>query len=140
MQTEKAYSECPALFYSSDNTTEVLKMSDKYYVRIYVKEVHQENGHRINSSRIENSYRIDKNGLAQVENLLKKIATNTSLTYRVKKPVYCVETNMIFESKREAVSWLFDNGKQTASTLYIGLACNGRRKTAYGYHWKYINT
>ena len=49
-----------------------------------------------------------------------------------RKKVLCVETGTIYESATEAAK--MTNTRQT----YISDACNGRQKTAAGYHWKYI--
>ena len=46
-----------------------------------------------------------------------------------------------FESTTEAAQWCFDNGKcatlNSGVRSHIAEAANGKRKTAYGYIWKY---
>lgn len=48
------------------------------------------------------------------------------------KPVLCVETGIIYPSAREC-------GRQTGFTqANISGCCNGKQKTANGYHWRYV--
>lgn len=47
--------------------------------------------------------------------------------------VLCVETNEVFSSHEEAAA------KVGVSKQMISFACCGRRKTAKGYHWKYLD-
>lgn len=47
-----------------------------------------------------------------------------------KKSVICIETNIIYESIKEA--------KNKTGINHISEACNGKQKTAGGYHWQYI--
>lgn len=56
------------------------------------------------------------------------------------KKVLCVEENKEFESTSAAERWLIENKITTAkkSRSHISAACKGKRKTAYGYHWKYL--
>lgn len=60
----------------------------------------------------------------------------TAITQRnrpdISKKVRCIETQIIYDSTREAQRQLnIDCGS-------IGRVCNGRRKTAGGYHWEWI--
>lgn len=49
------------------------------------------------------------------------------------KRVLCIETGVIYESTREAA-------RQTGiAQSSISQCCNGKLKTAGGYHWKYID-
>ena len=50
-----------------------------------------------------------------------------------KKKVKCVETNVVYDSANDA-------GKAMggANGSHIGQVCNGQRKTAYKYHWIWI--
>ena len=57
---------------------------------------------------------------------MNKVKTN-------KKKIICVENNKIFDSIKEAYAWL-----GIEYTGNIGDCCNGRQKTAYGYHWRYV--
>lgn len=59
----------------------------------------------------------------------------SSLTNREdqSRPVMCIETGIIYKSTREAE-------RQTEiKHQNIGQACNGKYKTAGGYHWRYYN-
>ena len=49
------------------------------------------------------------------------------------KPVYCIELDKIFESTCEASREL------GISQSSISLVCRGKRKTAGGYHWEYVD-
>lgn len=49
-----------------------------------------------------------------------------------KKPVKCIETNIIYNSLQDAE-------KDTKINYYnISAVCNSRQKTAGGYHWKFV--
>lgn len=56
------------------------------------------------------------------------------------KKVLCIEENKKFESTSAAERWLIENKITTAkkSRSHISAVCKGKRKTAYGYHWKYL--
>lgn len=49
-----------------------------------------------------------------------------------RKPVICLETGAAYKSIQEA------SDATGANSKHIGSVCNGKRKTAGGYHWKYI--
>ena len=48
------------------------------------------------------------------------------------KPILCIETNTIYKSASEASKQL------NLSRSHLSNVLNGRKKTAGGYHWKYI--
>ena len=48
------------------------------------------------------------------------------------KKVKCVETGQIFNSIKEAKAFF------NSPNIHIGDVCNGKRKTAGGYHWEYV--
>ena len=48
------------------------------------------------------------------------------------KPVLCVETNIIYSGTYEAQQ------KTGTKNGNISLVCNGKRKTAGGYHWRFV--
>lgn len=51
---------------------------------------------------------------------------------RISKQVLCIETGVIYPSTNEVYRRLgFSQGN-------ISSACNGKRKTAYKFHWKYV--
>lgn len=55
------------------------------------------------------------------------------------KMVICHPAGLTFQSIGLAVDWLQLNGWPKANTAAISLACNGRRKLAYGYGWQFVN-
>lgn len=56
-----------------------------------------------------------------------------------KKKVLCVETNIIFDSLKEAGLWAFPEYKsENSGRRMISQCCNGNRETAGGYTWKFI--
>ena len=56
-----------------------------------------------------------------------------NIDYSQSKQVMCLETGKIYPSTMEVHRQLgFSQG-------YISLACNGKHKTAYGFHWKYVS-
>lgn len=73
--------------------------------------------------------------LKQLEEARKKAKISCS------RKVCCIELNIIFNSLSEAESWSQTkenpNGKR-CSHQHISKVCKGQRKTAGGYHWKYI--
>jgi hypothetical protein len=50
--------------------------------------------------------------------------------YSNNRKVLCIETGRIFNNMAEAKEWCGVN---------IGRCCKGERKTAGGYHWKYVD-
>ena len=48
------------------------------------------------------------------------------------KKIVCIETGKVFDSMKDAIASV---GRTSKS--HICLVCQGKRKTAYGYHWKY---
>jgi hypothetical protein len=56
------------------------------------------------------------------------------------KRYLCIETGMVFDSLGHAGEWLNSQGKTTSTVAKkVSLACNGSRKTAYGYQWAYAD-
>lgn len=51
------------------------------------------------------------------------------------KKIQCIETGQIFDCIADASEYITNDRKKTS----IGNCCKGKTKTAYGYHWKYIN-
>lgn len=59
----------------------------------------------------------------------------------VSKKVLCIETQMTFDSLSEAEEWSKSANNpigKIAHHQHISKVCKGTRKTAGGYHWKYI--
>ena len=50
----------------------------------------------------------------------------------IKKSIYCVELDMVFNSITEASKYVGCNGDNISHCL------KGRYKTCGGYHWKYV--
>lgn len=52
------------------------------------------------------------------------------------KKVLCIELDKVFECASAAEAIYNKNHKRNADN--IGACCRGRQKTAYGYHWQYV--
>lgn len=60
---------------------------------------------------------------------------------KTKKPVRCIELNLIFDSMSEAARWSESEKNPNhlkASVQHISRVCRGERKTTGGYHWEYV--
>lgn len=55
--------------------------------------------------------------------------------HKLKKQILCIETGEIFDTSQDVINIMF-NGKGSQSNIRNHL--NGQRKSAYGYHFKYI--
>ena len=61
-----------------------------------------------------------------------------------KKKILCVETNTVFESSYKAAEWVCKTtgrlSKYSNMSNHIRDVARGRKwkKTAYGYHWKFV--
>ena len=70
--------------------------------------------------------------------LMEKIKPFRSLQEQSKK-VRCLEPGQIFENARAASNWVaFVRENYYCSIDTIRLCCRGCQKTAFGYHWEYI--
>ena len=49
-------------------------------------------------------------------------------------PILCIESGIIYSCPSEAAIGV---GKKPSAGGHITEVCQGKRKTAYGYHWKY---
>lgn len=78
------------------------------------------------SDTLKRKYKDDAEYYDSVKKRLK------SHTDKLKMKVMCVETGFIFESLNEAARFM---GKGTGN---IHSVCSGRTKTAYGFHWMYV--
>lgn len=67
----------------------------------------------------------------------KKSAASKASSATRAKQVICLETGTTFKSMAEAAKWAGEATKFSASPSKICLACQGERKSAYGYTWKY---
>ena len=79
-----------------------------------------------------------RNGNFNYLNTTKNLITGTAkgnamIAKKFSKPVMCIETGIIYPSAYEIERQTgINNGK-------INLCCNGKRHTAGGYHWKFVN-
>lgn len=64
---------------------------------------------------------------------LQRIKESNLYTSKNKKKVICVETGTVYRGVRDAARGL---GKSTHTT--IGKACRDNSKTAYGFHWSFV--
>lgn len=55
-----------------------------------------------------------------------------------RRKLICIETGSVFDSVVSAVSWLQQTGQHRADGSHICKAASGKRKTAFGYNWKFI--
>ena len=67
--------------------------------------------------------------------LSKSLKGKKHKKHKLKKQILCVETGEIFDTSQDVIDIMF-NGKGSQSNIRNHL--NGRRKSAYGYHFKYI--
>lgn len=57
-----------------------------------------------------------------------------------RKKVRCIETGQIFETAKEAARWAaFARERSYCHWDLIKQCCRGKQKTAYGYHWEWVN-
>ena len=79
----------------------------------------------------------DENKLNNTVNNLEWCNSEYNCNYgmrnkKLSKPVICIETGIVYPS-------ILDAGKQTGiNHTHLGDVARGKRKTAGGYHWKYI--
>ena len=66
-------------------------------------------------------------------NNLEWLSRKNNVRYSQATPVYCIELNRTFDSTREVETELGINHTS------VGDVCKGKRKTAGGYHWRYVN-
>lgn len=59
-------------------------------------------------------------------------------THHASKTIVCIENGMEFANARLAVIWLISKGFEKAAKSPLCNVCNGKNKSAYGFHWSYI--
>lgn len=64
-------------------------------------------------------------------------AANKGSGNHMARSVMCIETGREFSTISEAVKWLSENGNPRAMTTKISGACSGKRRSAYGFTWRY---
>lgn len=76
---------------------------------------------------------------------IEMLQSNVISKERYSKSVCLIEKNKIFQSFHEASSWLFDNNYTTNKSIqgisrHIKQVCENNEKTAYGFHWEYVES
>ena len=78
----------------------------------------------------------DENKLNNNVENLEWCTQEYNVNYSHNKKIICLETGEIFIGSQDVINRMF-NGKGNSST--ISLCCTGKRKSAYKYHFKYID-
>lgn len=65
----------------------------------------------------------------------KETKDKMSNSHKKDIPILCIETNIRYSCPSDAAVGI---GKSPNAAGHISEVCKGKRKTAYGYHWKYI--
>lgn len=63
----------------------------------------------------------------------------SSIRQRWSRPVVCVEENKVFNNGHEVIDWLISVGFKKAGYSSVVSCCKGKKATAYGYRWKYLD-
>lgn len=118
----------------STYSREEASLKEAYYVGLF-NTVNE--GYNRQSGGLSNfTIKFDKDFCKTRSELMKgkHISTNTEFKKGNKaanqKPVICIETGTVYENCTEA--------KNKTNTYHIGDVCNGRRNTANGYHWRFV--
>lgn len=117
---------------------------ERFYVKIvkeYTITISDDPRRTESKSRILSSFDIQQNDIKEIETFLINSGIKKSIG-NPKKPVRCIETNMIFETKAKAGVWLKNHNLVKIyrnAVPQIRAVCIGRCATAYGYHWEYVN-
>lgn len=82
------------------------------------------------------TYRLTEDLFLEIK---KKIEPYRSIGIKA-KPVRCIETGEIFRCAKQAANWL---KKMRLTYSYsadsiVKDACKGKKETAYGYHWEFV--
>lgn len=90
-----------------------------------------------NEDKTIGTYRLEKENFIKLQ---KKLEPYRSHPQKV-RPMKCVETGDILKGKKEVANWLMDKNINFSYTYYsnIKAVCNGKRETAYGYHWVHLD-
>ncbi len=122
-------------------TYETKKTKQKFYVKIIEQYEVLNEKYGTTKTKTISSYHVQEKDIKEIENFL--INSNMKKSSKcTKKAVRCIETNMIFDSKIHAGIWLQKNNivEFAPNALNsIRAVCNGKKNTAYGYHWEYVN-
>lgn len=89
-----------------------------------------------NNGQNNGTYRVNEELFYAIKKLIEPYR---SISPQSKK-VLCIEPGQIFENAKAANKWLVDEKQVSTYHAYnfIKSACKEKRKTAYGYHWKFI--
>ena len=115
------------------NYHKILKLFDE--TQLSQKDIANQCNCSVDSVRnIVNIYRDNVNWYERTNNSLKEKMIQSSVS------VMCIEENKVFSSTMSACKWLMEKGKKknVNGRTHISAVCKGKRKTAYGYHWKYV--
>jgi hypothetical protein len=58
-----------------------------------------------------------------------------SKSHKKNIPILCIETNIVYNCPSDASMGVAN----TKNSGHITEVCQGKRKTAFGYHWKYFD-
>lgn len=81
--------------------------------------------------KIGEANKISQLGNKHSEETKKKM----SQSHKIYKPIKCIETGLIYNCPSDAAVGI---GKKSSASGHITEVCQGKRKTAYGYHWIYL--
>lgn len=125
---------------------------EQYYIELY-NSTNREKGYNITSggnnhtfseeNKLKQSLRMKENNPMKNPEIAKKVAqkrrgsilseeARQNISNGHKKPVQCIETNEIFESRNAAAI------AYNVSPSGIGRAINGEQETSAGKHWRYL--
>ena len=74
----------------------------------------------------------------RVENLEWSTYKHNS-EHSLNKKVRCIETKRVFDSIQEASNWYQQETGGGVITSMISRCCKGKKKTAGGFHWEYVD-
>lgn len=68
-----------------------------------------------------------------------KIGKKMGAENHAARKIQCIETGVIFQTRKDANEWVQRTKNPTASACNISSCCTGKLKTAYGYTWRYAD-
>lgn len=120
--------------YNSNYGTRNKRVGDKRRGHTHTEEVKQR------LSNLKKGQTSPTKGVPHTEETKEKLS-KLMKAKSVGKKVRCVETGRIFDSIRDAEIFMNPNEpyKKIKEKTNIGMVCNGRGQTAYGYHWEFVD-